>query len=99
MSFDYDFDGADADALALLTGGVSGVDYVGAAPANPAMLMRNVSVPAPLNAQQIQMMRAGQKALQFGAQIAQDRKLRHAALAGYVPTVQIACSTTTAILA
>lgn len=98
MSYDWDFDGADADALAML-GSVSGSDYVGAAPVNPALLQAGMR--AGLGAPHVNaaLMQAGAKAINFTRKIAADRKLRHAALSGYLPTVSIPCSSSATIAA
>lgn len=95
MSFDYDFDGADVDALSML-GSVSGSDYVGAQMLQPNMALGRAH---PAMAQQNALALAGAKAINLSRQIASDRKLRHAALAGYVPTVSIPCSSSATIAA
>src|SRR5689334_4119351 len=100
MGYDYDYSGADADALALLGGyqggSVSGVDYVGAAPTPAVLRLAQTMQPvrgggmhfSAVNPQAAMLMEAGKKAIDFSQKIAHDRRLRNAALSGYVPQIE-----------
>lgn len=92
MDFD-DYSGANYEALAALSQ-VGGVDYVGATPQYSLTRPMAASALAPQAVQRDLVVRAiGLKAIQEQAKIQRDRKLRNAALSGYVPQTIVAVST------
>lgn len=100
------YEDGDVDVLAALGGypggAVGGVDFVGAAP--PPMVLnaaayRAIQQQPRLNFAPVQaaVQEAGMKALALGRKVAHDRRLRNAALAGYVPQCEVPCSTTATV--
>lgn len=104
--YDYEFDGADPDALALLGGGVAGIDYVGANPGTVNFdadrvraLVIQAQRPAGINPAFAQLAAKGLQAMRMQQSIQKNQKLRQAALAGLVPQVPLPISSSAVIAA